>query len=507
MEFKRPDLPSRCTWKLGAQDSPHTKRAESADWNKVLPDILHAIGGTPMVKLNHIPKAYGIKCEMFAKCEYFNPGGSVKDRIAYRMIQDAEEKGILKPGSTIIEPTSGNTGIGLAMTAAIKGYRCIIVMPEKMSNEKADTLRAFGAEIIRTPTEASWDSPESHIAVSQKLQREIPNSVILDQYTNSGNPLAHYDRTANEIWTQCEGRIDYFVGGAGTGGTISGIGRRLKELSPETKIIAVDPKGSILARPSELNEGVGFYEVEGIGYDFIPTVLDHNVVDEWIKTEDCDSLNAARMLIRKEGLLCGSSSGSALVAALKIAKDLPEGKRLVLLLPDGVRNYMTKFLSDHWMEARGFIAPPEPVEENKWWWNMTLSCLSFNKTTCIRENTTTCQEAINIFEKTKAEQLLITDDGVHAKGVIVSSTLMSRLISSAVKLTDFVEKAMLKSFAKATSKMTLGLASRILEKESFIVVLDESKDNAILGIINQSHILNFITRNNDMIISNNHTVD
>lgn len=506
MEFIKPNRPSRCTWKPDARNSPHTKRTEPSDWNKVLPDVLHTIGGTPMIKLNNIPKEYGIKCEMFAKCEYFNPGGSVKDRIAYRMIQDAEEKGILKPGYTIIEPTSGNTGIGLAMVAAIKGYRCIIVMPEKMSNEKVYILRAFGAEIIRTPTEASWDSPEAHIAVSQKLQKEIPNSVILDQYTNCGNPLAHYDRTATEIWQQCEGKIDYFVGGAGTGGTISGIGRKLKELSPETKIIAVDPKGSILARPPELNNGVGFYEVEGIGYDFIPTVLDHNAIDEWIKTEDCDALNAARMLIRKEGLLCGGSSGTALVAALKVAKDLPAGKRVVVLLPDGVRNYMTKFLSDHWMEVRGFMAPPEPAEENKWWWNMPLSCLSVNEPMFVKQNAT-CQEAINILEKTKAQQAIVTDDDVHAKGVIISSTLMSRLISSEVKLIDSVEKAMLKSFPKATPKMTLGLASRILEQESFIVVLDDSKDNAVLGIINQSHIFNFITRNNGMIISNNHTAD
>lgn len=202
-----------------------------------------------------------------AKCEFFNPGGSVKDRIGRRMIQDAEEKGLIKPGCTIIEPTSGNTGIGLALAAAIKGYKCIIVMPEKMSNEKVYVLRALGAEIVRTPTEAAWYSPEAHISVAQKLQKTIPNSIILDQYTNSGNSLAHYDLTATEIWNQCDGKIDYVVAGAGTGGTITGIGRKLKELSPGTKIIGVDPKGSILAQPPELNtNGVGFYEVEGIGY-------------------------------------------------------------------------------------------------------------------------------------------------------------------------------------------------------------------------------------------------
>ncbi|XP_076246612.1 cystathionine beta-synthase isoform X3 [Calliopsis andreniformis] len=354
MELTKPDRVSRCTWTLNATNSPHTTRTEFYDRSKIMPDILTAIGQTPLIKLNNIPKMYDIKCEMYVKCEFLNPGGSVKDRIAYRMIQDAEEKGLLKPGYTIIEPTSGNTGIGLAMAAAVKGYKCIIVMPEKMSNEKVHTLQALGAKIVRTPTEASWDSPEAHINVAHKLKEETPNSIVLDQYTNAGNPLAHYDQTALEIWKQCDGKLDYLVAGAGTGGTITGIGRKLKELSPDTKIIGVDPKGSILAESPELQD-VGFYEVEGIGYDFIPTVLDRNVIDRWIKTEDCESLNAARMLIREEGLLCGGSSGAALVAALAVAKDVPQGKRVVVILPDGIRNYMTKFVSDHWMEARGFL--------------------------------------------------------------------------------------------------------------------------------------------------------
>ena len=226
------------------------------------------------------------------------------------MVLDAEERGILKPGvSTIIEPTSGNTGVGLAMAAAVRGYRCIIIMPEKMSDEKVNTLKALGAEIIRTPTEASFDEPESLIAVAQRLQKEIPNSYIPDQYRNSGNPLAHYDGTGSEILYQLDGKVDMIVLGSGTGGTVAGIGRKIKEECPDCVVVGVDPEGSILARPVEINEtNVSMYEVEGIGYDFIPTVLDHQVVDKWIKSNDHLALPMARRLISEEGFLCGKSN-------------------------------------------------------------------------------------------------------------------------------------------------------------------------------------------------------
>ncbi|KOC61145.1 Cystathionine beta-synthase [Habropoda laboriosa] len=503
MEFKRPDNPSRCTWEINATNSPHTCRMENADLNNIMPDILTAIGQTPLIKMNNIPKSYGIKCEMYVKCEFLNPGGSVKDRIAYRMIQDAEESGLLKPGYTIIEPTSGNTGIGLAMAAAVRGYRCIIVIPEKMSDEKISTLRALGAEIVRTPTEASWDSPEAHINVAQKLQKEIPNSIILDQYTNPGNPLAHYDKTATEIWRQCEGKIDYLIAGAGTGGTISGIGRKLKELSPDVQIVAVDPKGSILDPSTESQDEIGFYEVEGIGYDFIPTVLDRSVIDKWIKTEDCESLNAAKMLISQEGLLCGGSSGAALVAALKIAKDLPEGKRIVIILPDGIRNYMTKFVSDHWMEIREFLEPRCQIETNKWWWNLQVSKLSFEKVSLLKENTVTYQEAIHLLKNTDCYVLVIGDNDLHVKGVITLNKIMSNIISGAVSYTDFVEHAMAKQYIKVKLSTTLGQLARILEKESYAIILDEKRNNAFVGIVNQFHILNFITENNGAKTTNN----
>jgi len=316
--------------------------------------MLDCIGHTPMVRVNKVGKEYGLKCELLAKCEYFNAGGSVKDRIGKRMLEDAEKTGRVKPGDVIIEATSGNTGIGLALACAIKGYRLIITLPEKMSQEKVNTLIALGAEVIRTPTEAAFDAPESHIGVAKKLNKEIPNSHILDQYSNPSNPFVHYEETAEEILYQCDGKLDMIVIGVGTGGTITGIARKLKEKCPSCIVVGVDPHGSILARPETLNTSTASYKVEGIGYDFVPIALDHQVVDRWIKSEDKDSFNMSRKLIREEGILCGGSSGSLFAAAMVAAKDLTENQRCVVLCPDSIRNYMSKFLSDNWMSENSF---------------------------------------------------------------------------------------------------------------------------------------------------------
>ncbi|KAF6214156.1 hypothetical protein GE061_008895 [Apolygus lucorum] len=363
-DFVRPDKPSACQWSREAAAagaaSPHTKRPTlDVDVRQIImPDILTAIGNTPLVRLNRIPQAEGISCQMFAKCEFLNPGGSVKDRIGHRMVLDAEEAGILKPGMTIIEPSSGNTGIGLAMAAAVKGYKCVIVMPLKMSDEKVNTLKVLGAQIVRTPTEAAFDSPEGLMVVAQKLQKETPNSIILDQYRNPGNPLAHYDTLGPEIYQQTGGKIDLVVLGAGTGGTITGVARYLKEKVPNIQVVGVDPYGSVLAEPAALNAtDVKSYDVEGIGYDFIPTVLDRSVVDKWLKVGDNEALQLSRRLVRDEGMLCGGSSGSVLAGALKACQGLDASKRCVLVLPDGIRNYMTKFVSDDWMKTRNHPLP------------------------------------------------------------------------------------------------------------------------------------------------------
>ena len=313
-------------------------------------NILECIGNTPLVKINNITKKDNIKCNIFVKCEYFSAGGSIKDRIAKRMFEEAEKSGKIKQGYTIIEPTSGNTGIGIALCAVVKGYKVIITMPEKMSTEKVNTLKALGAKIIRTPTELPWDSPESHIGIAKKLNKEIPNSYILNQYDNENNPNAHYEGTAEEIWQQSNGKIDYLVCGVGTGGTITGIAKKLKKYNKNLKVIGVDPYGSILAEPNELNNtNINNYTVEGIGYDFVPNVLDRSLIDKWYKTTDKESYLIARRLIKEEGLLCGGSSGSAFSVALKISKNLSKDKNVIVILTDSIRNYMSKFLSDEWL--------------------------------------------------------------------------------------------------------------------------------------------------------------
>ncbi|HAT1659706.1 TPA: pyridoxal-phosphate dependent enzyme [Legionella pneumophila] len=315
----------------------------------IYPNILATIGHTPVVKINRLGKE--LECELYAKCEFFNPGGSVKDRIGYEMVVKAEKEGRIKPGDTLIEPTSGNTGIGIALAGAVLGYKVIITMPEKMSQEKQSVLERLGATIYRTPTEAAYDAPDSHISLAKKLQAEIPNSHILDQYANPNNPNAHYFGTAQEIIDDFGKDLHMVVAGVGTGGTITGIARRLKEYNPAIKIIGADPEGSILGGGTEVKS----YHVEGIGYDFFPDVLDNTLIDAYIKTNDADSFSTARRLIKEEGLLIGGSSGAAMWAALQAAKSLRKGQKCLVILPDSIRNYMSKFANDEWMKEMGFL--------------------------------------------------------------------------------------------------------------------------------------------------------
>ena len=312
-------------------------------------NILDVVGNTPVVRFHRI--GADLPVELYGKCEFLNPGGSVKDRIAVRMVDGLEKTRRIGSDTTLIEPTSGNTGAGLAMTAAVKGYRLIITMPEKMSQEKQVVMESLGAEIIRTPTEAAHDDPESLLGVAKRLNDEIDDSVIPDQYENPDNPDAHYHGTAAEIWEDFGDSLDMVVIGAGTGGTITGVARYLKERNPNIVVVGVDPEGSILGGRTE----VSTYQVEGIGYDFIPGVLERDLVDHWVYVNDQDSFTMARRLIREEGLLVGGSSGTAVWAMLEALKSYPQVDRALVILPDSIRNYLTKFVSDDWMREHGFL--------------------------------------------------------------------------------------------------------------------------------------------------------
>jgi len=467
---------------------------------KVYPNVLYQIGHTPMVRLNKIPQAAGLSCDFVAKCEFFSAAGSVKDRIALRMVEDAELSGRIKPGDTLIEATSGNTGIGLAIVAAVKGYKLIITLPEKMSQEKVDVLKALGATIIRTPTEAAWDSPESHIGVAKRLNKEIPNSHILDQYGNPSNPLAHYEGTAEEILAQCEGKLDMVVLTAGTGGTLTGIAKKIKEKMPNCKIVGVDPEGSILAQPDHLNGPIGSYRVEGIGYDFIPKVLEREYVDLWVKSNDSASLLMARRLIKDEGLLCGGSGGAVVSAALVAAKELGPGQRCVVLLADSVRNYMTKFLNDDWMLDAGFVDPtviPTRKQEEQKWQGAVVKDLKL-ATPITVNGTATVEHVIDIMRRRGFDQIPVINEKKMPIGLITLGNLLSHITSGRAENTTTVSEAMIhfstnKPFVQVTPETPLADLKQFFEQNHMALVTN-ANSKEIVGVCTQIDLLNYLVQ-------------
>ncbi len=314
----------------------------------VYDSVLDAVGHSPLIRIRRVGR--GMRPTILGKTEILEPGGSIKDRIGITMIEEAERAGRLKPGGTIVEPTAGNTGTGLVQAAAVKGYKCIFVMPDKVSEEKIALLKAYGAEVVLTPTSVSHESPESYYSVANRLTAEIPGAYQPNQFANKANPEAHYRTTGPEIWEQTDGKVDVFVAGLGTGGTISGVGRYLKEQNPNVTIVGVDPEGSIYSGDTPKP-----YKVEGIGQNFIPETADMGVIDRWVRVSDRDAFLTARRLAREEGLLVGGSSGTAMYGALQVAQELDEGKIIVVLLADTGRNYLSKIYSDDWMRQNGFL--------------------------------------------------------------------------------------------------------------------------------------------------------
>ncbi|HKU58501.1 MAG TPA: cystathionine beta-synthase [Gaiellaceae bacterium] len=453
------------------------------------PTVLDLIGNTPIVRLDRIGR--GVPGTILAKLEFLNPGGSNKDRIGMAMVEAAERDRKLKPGGTIVEPTSGNTGVGLAMAAAQKGYRCIFVMPDKMSQEKISMLRGYGAEVVITPTAVDHDSPESYYSVSSRLAEEIPGGFKPDQYSNMANPEAHYLTTAPEIWEQTGGELDAIVISVGTGGTISGIGRWFHEKKPEIRIVGVDPEGSIYTAK---NEGeLHPYLVEGIGKDTWPKTIDLTVVDEWIRVNDRDSFLTARQLAREEGLLVGGSSGSTVWGALEYARTLNKADAKILtILPDSGRSYLSKFLDDNWMIEHGFLersAPTPNVREllkSKQGDTPQFVTISAHKKVA---------EAIDVMERYSISQLPVVRDGEVSSladviGSLQDRALLDRVFKNPDALHEDVAGAMQGPLATVEADASVDeIVTALTGGTNAVVVADAGRP---IGVVTRSDLLDYL---------------
>ncbi|MGA7987831.1 MAG: cystathionine beta-synthase, partial [Candidatus Dormiibacterota bacterium] len=447
--------------------------------------ILDLVGNTPLLRLSKVTE--GLRPLILAKLEQLNPGGSVKDRIGLAMLEDAEERGLLRPGGTIVEPTSGNTGHGLAMAAAIKGYKMIFVMPDKMSAEKISLLRAYGAEVVICPTNVDRDSPQSYYSVAERLSREVPGAFQPNQYFNPRNPEAHYRTTGPEIWRQTDGRITTFVAGVGTGGTISGVGKYLKEQNPAVRVIGADPEGSIYSGD------IAPYKVEGVGEDFWPGTFDREIVDEFIQVTDRESFVAARKLARQEGILVGGSAGMALHAAIQVAVDSKPDDVIVVLLPDTGRNYLSKFFSDEWMRQNGYLQRLVPARVRE----VIDSAHTDHVPVLVSVGAgKSVGEAIDLMQQYGISQLLVTENGKTTLDGVVGSiqerTLLDRIYRDPTVVTTSVSTAMDPPFARITAGAPIEEAfEALLGGEPALMMVEGDEP---VGVITRSDLLEFVAR-------------
>jgi cystathionine beta-synthase len=427
-------------------------------------NILETVGNTPLVKINRVTK--DMPCLVLAKLEEFNPGNSVKDRIGIKMIEDAERAGRIKPGGTIIEGTSGNTGMGLALAAIIKGYKCLFVTTDKQSKEKMDMLRAVGAEVIVCPTNVGPEDPRSYYSVSKRLSREMPNSFYPNQYDNLSNRAAHYETTGPEIWKQTDGKITHFVAGVGTGGTISGTAKYLKEQNPDIKIWGVDTYGSVFKKYHETGEfdtkEIYPYITEGIGEDILPANVDFSLIDHFEKVSDKDSFIMTRRIVREEGILAGNSSGAALAGVIQMKDQLKEGDVVVVLFPDHASRYIGKAFNDEWMRERGFI-DNKPVT--------ALDILNGKDTGLISiDQEATVHEAITLMREKDVDQLVVTDKD-DIIGSLTEIGLYSKLLENPESKNYHVQKLMEKSFPIVDGYTNYNEISKMINRENPAVLV------------------------------------
>ncbi|MCU1616380.1 MAG: cystathionine beta-synthase [Frankiales bacterium] len=447
--------------------------------------LIELMGDTPLVRLRKVTS--GLAPQVLAKVEYFNPGGSVKDRIAVRMIEAAEESGALKPGGTIVEPTSGNTGVGLAIVAQERGYRCVFVCPDKVGGDKINVLRAYGAEVVICPTAVSPEHPESYYSVSDRLAREISGAWKPDQYVNPNNPLSHYESTGPEIWEQTDGRVTHFVAGIGTGGTISGTGRYLKEISGgRVKIIGADPEGSVYSG------GTGRpYLVEGVGEDIWPQTYDREICDEIMAVSDRDSFVMTRRLAREEALLVGGSCGLAVVAGLRVAATAAPDDVIVVLLPDGGRGYLSKIFNDDWMADYGFLASSS--EEAKVGEVLARKSPGMPEFVHVHPDETV-DTAISVMREYNVSQLPVMKEeppvmAAEVVGSIVERDLLDALVQGRARLEDQIEGHMSPPLPMIGSGEPVSKAVGVLEKAGAAVVLIDGKP---AGVITRQDLLGFL---------------
>jgi cystathionine beta-synthase len=459
-----------------------------------LESILDAVGDTPLVRLRKV--AAGVRPLVLAKLESLNPGGSIKDRIALAMIEDAEARGLLRPGGTIVEPTSGNTGHGLAMAAAIKGYRCIFVMPDKMSSEKISLLKAYGAEVVVCPTAVAKESPQSYYSVADRLTRETPGAFQPNQYANERNPEAHHATTGPEIWRQTDGRVTHLVAGMGTGGTISGAGRYLKEQRPSLQIVGADPEGSIYS--GEIHP----YVVEGVGEDFYPETMDLDIVDRIVQVSDKQSFVAARRLAREEGILVGGSAGMALHAALVVAGELTEDDVVVVILPDTGRNYLTKFFNDEWMRQQGYVERIAPARIREVLHHVSGAEAPAGQEGAALPELVTVEasspvgEAIELMQRYSISQLPVRRGPSARDGGLVGSlqerTLLDRIYRDPGIVKEPVAAAMDPPFRTMAGDAAIEEAFQaLLRGDTAIVVLD---GDTPVGMVTRADLLEFVAR-------------
>jgi cystathionine beta-synthase len=446
--------------------------------------IIEAIGNTPLVRLHKT--ARGVRPELLAKVEFLNPGGSVKDRIGLGMIEAAEREGRLRPGGTIVEGTSGNTGVGLAIAAALKGYKTIFVMPDKMSDEKIRLLRAYGARVVITPTAVEPDDPRSYYSVSRRLAEETPNAILAGQYWNPANPEAHYHSTGPELWRQTGGRISAFIAGMGTGGTISGVGRYLKEQNPNVKIVGVDPVGSLLHHyfhTREMSPAHG-YKVEGVGEDFLPSTLDFDVIDDTVQVTDREAFTMTRRLVREEGLFCGGSSGLAMAGALKWLRTngsyLTEDDMVVVLLPDSGSRYLSKIFDDNWMRENGFL---EQASVGDLLANRTGELITASEDT-------TVEAAIRLMKTHGISQLPVLDNSGKLHGIIGESDLLDYLISGG-SMEHTIADLHAHEVTTVDPDMPLEELTTVFGSTPAAVVV---RDGALVGIVTKIDMIDFLAR-------------